>query len=71
MQACMPLVQVANVHIIATVHLPMHAPSLNIVPNGQKQPKLPGVLTHLIRGSEQELTSKHSSISISQDLSLI
>ena len=48
--------------------LPLHDPFSNTVPNGQKQSKLPSVLTHRIRGSGQELTDKHSSVSVTKQL---
>ena len=46
--------------------LPLHDPFSNTVPNGQKQSKLPSVLTHRIRGSGQELIDKHSSVSVTK-----
>lgn len=46
--------------------LPLHDPFSNTVPNGQKQLKLPSLLTHLIRGSGQEVIDKHSSVSVTK-----
>ena len=50
--------------IIKALFLPLHDPSWKSVPNGQKQSKLPGLLTHLILGSEQDPSTRHSSISM-------
>ena len=44
----------------------MHDPFWSIDPAGHEHSKLPGVLTHSISGSGQELTTEHSLISITE-----